>query len=76
MKRGVDMYKKILSVILVAVLLLSLTACGEKKILHCDRCGVEVNVDADSNMDEDWAIFCNECNEEIFHDMDITNAVE
>ncbi len=59
------MLKKIFAMLLVAVMLLSLTACGEKKILHCDRCNAEVKVDVKSNMEEDWIIYCGPCNEEL-----------
>ena len=44
------------------MLVLGLTACG-KKTLHCDLCGKEVS--ADSNMDEDWIIYCEECEPEL-----------
>lgn len=46
--------------------LLTLSACGEGKILHCDHCGREVRAEADSNMEEDWIIYCGECNKELF----------
>ena len=35
------------------------------KILHCDRCGREVEFDADSNMTEDWIIVCKECRKDM-----------
>ena len=46
------------------VLHLSLTA---ETVLDamCDRCGKEVQVSADSNITEDWIIFCKDCAEEI-----------
>lgn len=62
--------KKTLCVILVVCVLLVLASCGssEKKTLHCDRCGVEVEVEKNSNMAEDWIIYCETCNEELFGD--------
>lgn len=61
------MVKRIFTAILVLLMLLSLAACGgEKRIVHCDYCGDEVLIDADSNMEEDWIIYCGPCNEELF----------
>ena len=53
--------KKLIALLLASVLALSLAACGEKNLLHCDGCGKEV--DADPKMDESWIIFCEECGE-------------
>lgn len=60
------MLKKIIALLCAVCMLLCCAACGEKKILHCDHCGDEVAVDADSNMEEDWIIYCGPCNEELF----------
>lgn len=57
--------KKLLIVLILALSLLALTGCGEKRIVHCDRCGKEVKVEADSNITDDWIIFCKECEQEI-----------
>lgn len=49
--------KKILVFLLIFAMLLSLVACGGgEKTLHCDRCNAEVQVGADSNMDDSWII--------------------
>lgn len=56
--------KKLIVLALLVLTLLSLGACGrekEKVILHCDRCGKEVEFSADTNMTEDWIIVCAEC---------------
>lgn len=50
--------------LLLMALAMTLTACGETKILHCDQCGKEIRV-KDTEMTEDWIMFCNECGEEI-----------
>ena len=60
--------KKILCFIVVFTLLLSLTGCGKKKILHCDNCDDEIKVNENNKMDESWTIFCESCNEELFGD--------
>ena len=49
--------------LLLAVLI---SACGKSaaatRIVHCDRCGKELTVDADSNMtDGSWIIYCPDC---------------
>ena len=65
-ERGCCM-KKWLIMILAVLCLLSVGACRKKsvKILHCDRCGREVEFDADSNMTEDWIIVCKECRKDM-----------
>ena len=48
--------------------------CGEKKIVHCDGCGAEIEVDADSNVnDTDWTLFCSTCEAELDLE-DVTSA--
>ena len=59
------MIKRIAVLLLVMLFLITAASCGEKKILHCDKCGAEVEVDADSNMTEDWSVFCETCGEEV-----------
>lgn len=56
----------VLSLLMLVICLFC--GCGEKKLLQCDHCGGEVKVDADSNMTEDWIIYCQSCNEELFGD--------
>ncbi len=58
----------ILAVLLMLCSLCLLVGCNEPKILHCDHCGVEVDVGSSSNMEEDWLIYCETCNEELFAD--------
>lgn len=62
------MLKKILMMLCVAALILSMVACGASKTLHCDSCGKEVRVRESSNMEEDWILYCEECNESLFGD--------
>ncbi|MBQ3089662.1 MAG: hypothetical protein IJD21_03760 [Oscillospiraceae bacterium] len=52
---------------LAALLTLGLSGCAMKE-LTCDHCGKAVTVSQRSNMEEDWIIFCPECNEELFGD--------
>ena len=50
-----------LYILAATALLLALTACGKTKLLHCANCNKEVEVAADSNMNEDWILYCSEC---------------
>jgi len=62
------MLKRIIVIVSIAALLISLAACGAVKTMHCDSCGKEVQVKESSNMEEDWIIYCEECNESLFAD--------
>ena len=59
------MVKKIAVLLLVGLFLVSAVGCGATKILHCDKCGTEVEVSEKSNMTEEWSIFCEVCGEEV-----------
>ena len=62
------MMKKLICALLAVLMLLSMTACGPKKPVHCDACGEAVEIEADSNMTDEWLIYCGPCNEELFGD--------
>lgn len=62
------MLKKILVAIIALSVLVCFAGCGAKKTLHCDNCQAEVQVDEDSNMTEEWILYCEPCNEELFGD--------
>ena len=58
--------KRVAAVVLLLVCLLSLVACGKPgKIVHCDACGKEIPVRADSDMNEDWIILCEDCKQQL-----------
>lgn len=60
------MIRKIISLLLIIIALtVILTGCGDKKTLHCDRCGREVEVSADSNMNESWTVYCRQCEKDL-----------
>lgn len=64
--KGDIMAKRFFALMLAALMLLTLAGCGETKTLHCDHCGGEILVEADSNMEEDWIVYCGPCNEALF----------
>ncbi len=57
--------KKLLCAFLILAALMTLAAC-KTKTLHCDHCGKELEVEEKSNMEEDWIIYCDDCNEKLF----------
>ena len=59
------MKKLLFATLLVLTLGVVLTACGEKKILQCDNCYSEIKVSADSEMTDEWILFCETCADEI-----------
>ncbi len=62
------MRKWILTTAALLCLLSLLPGCAKSRIVHCDRCGAEITLNADSNIDEDWIVFCKTCEEEAFGD--------
>ena len=59
--------KRILICILLVSMLLVLAACGkEARTVICDGCGASIAVDADSNITEEWILFCKTCEKELF----------
>ncbi len=65
--------KRILLATLIITMLAGLSACIKTKTLHCDKCGIAVEVEEDSNMEEDWIIYCGPCNEELFGEDGLPN---
>ncbi len=60
--------KKWTALLALVLLLMSLCSCGETKTVTCDRCGKTIELNADSKIEEDWIVFCKECEEEAFGD--------
>ncbi len=65
MKKGSLRRGALAAAMLAALVALLLGGCGGTKALHCDRCGKEVRVPADSNMDADWILYCADCEKEL-----------
>lgn len=60
--------KRVTALLLSILALAALAGCGEARTVHCDHCGGEILLEAGSNMDEDWIVFCKTCEEELFGD--------
>ena len=62
--------KKLFCAVLALMLLASAvcTGCGkpkEARIVHCDNCGKGFEVDADSNLTDEWILYCTDCEKEL-----------
>lgn len=66
--------KKALCILMILGLIFTMVGCSATKTLHCDHCGKEAKVKASSNMEEDWIIYCEECNEKLFGDNPLLNG--
>ena len=61
------MNKRKLLCILLALALLLLGGCAkEKRTVTCDGCGQEITLDANSNITDEWIVFCKTCEQELF----------
>ena len=60
------MFKKIILIISALLFILSFASCSAAtKTVTCDNCGKEIEVAENSNVNENWGIFCEECEEEL-----------
>ena len=57
--------KKLIVLMLAISMLTFLASCGEKKTLTCDGCGKDVEVEASSNMTDEWTVFCSDCEKDL-----------
>lgn len=62
--------KRVLLIMLALLMMTALCACGEQKQLQCDGCGTMVSVNADSDMTDEWLIYCGECEKELQPEID------
>lgn len=60
--------KKLALLLALLVLLSALTGCGEPKTVTCDHCGASIELSRNSNITDEWIIFCKTCEEELFGD--------
>ena len=57
--------KKMILIILILLMVFSMAGCKTRTV-HCDHCGKEITVKEKSNVTEEWILYCNDCNEELF----------
>ena len=58
---------KLVCLLLALVLVLALIGCGkEMRTVTCDHCGKGVEVEADSNITDEWILYCRDCEVELF----------
>ena len=67
------MKKKMMCLLLALVLILTLVACA-KRTVTCDGCGADVEVAADSNITDEWILFCSKCETELFGEDGVMSA--
>lgn len=60
------MKKKIICLLLALVLMLTLIACGKEKVVTCDHCGNQIDLPANSNITDEWIVYCKTCETELF----------
>ena len=57
--------RKILALLLALLMLLS--GCGKKtRTVTCDGCGADITVEEDSKITDEWILFCQECEQNLF----------
>lgn len=67
------MKKKMLCLLLVLVWILTLAACSSKTVT-CDGCGTEIQLPADSNITDEWIVYCKTCELELFGEDGVVSA--
>jgi uncharacterized lipoprotein YehR (DUF1307 family) len=65
--------KKIVCLMMALVLMLTLVACG-KKTVTCDGCGEEIKVKGNSNITDEWIVYCKTCKTELFGEDGLISA--
>lgn len=58
--------KKWCILFLVVSLLVTMAACGKTKTVTCDHCGEAITLPEDSNITDEWIVYCKECELELF----------
>ena len=58
--------KKLICLLLALVLVLTLAACGNARTVTCDGCGEEIKVKGNSNITDEWIVYCKTCETELF----------
>ena len=56
--------KKVIILCLVLAMLMALAGCGTRTVT-CDGCGKDITVKANSNVTDEWILFCSDCEAEL-----------
>lgn len=67
------MKKRMICLLLVLVWILTLAGCGSKTVT-CDGCGAEIQVQAGSNVTDEWIVYCRTCEVELFGEDGVVSA--
>ena len=51
--------------LLLALAVVCLVGCGARAVA-CDRCGKEITVGKNSNVTDEWILYCKACETELF----------
>lgn len=69
------MAKRIIITVIAASLVFVLASCGAKTV-KCDHCKEDIKVSADSNITDDWIMYCKDCNESLKIEEEIINSLK
>ena len=58
--------RKKLCLLLALALIFTLVACGSTKTVTCDHCGKEITLNKNSNITDEWIVYCKTCEKELF----------
>ena len=67
------MIKKMICLLLILAWLLTLVGCGTRTVT-CDGCGAEISVKENSNVTDEWTLFCSQCEKDLFGEDGIVSA--
>ena len=66
--------KRMICLLLILAWLLTLVVgCGTRTVT-CDGCGAEISVKENSNVTDEWTLFCSQCEKDLFGEDSIVSA--
>lgn len=58
--------RKVVCFLLALILLTALSGCGKTRSVACDGCGKQILVGAGSDITDEWILYCQTCETELF----------